>query len=538
MLPARGSPGRRAALIVELHGDWRTFHAAVRVAAPPRAGARRATALAPGHAPRGRRAHAVEYTTGLVARGRSRAGRGVHRLHRARAVRRDAAAPVPAEPRRCSSACSSATRTSRGSPRPGASRRRTRARSDAPRSSATGTPATSRRASSPSSRRVSWTRALSGEEIARALDDACAPALAVACRGHCRASSSRRSAAAARSSAARVGGIPDVVEDGVSGHARRSRRRAGIAAASSGCSATGPRPSGSGRARPRARERVAVRRPRSTRSGRRRSSSVAVADAMKTARALRRPRRATGCRCRRASSGSGTRSATRSTLRVLASAADGGALDGGRVRAARPSGWPRSTALAFYARLPFRVARAIRRFRPERDRAPRTRAPRRLVVLGRRSRGSPRAKVIVRGARRLAHVHAPVRLAVRRRARRRSPTRVDALRRCAAPTRCAPSRPTRRGSCRRSSATSRPPCSPRTWTSSSFTERPPGRCRSGRRRCSSACSSSTRTSTASRARGGASRPRVPEARLRIVGRGTRAADVEALVARAAGAASS
>jgi glycosyltransferase involved in cell wall biosynthesis len=76
--------------------------------------------------------------------------------------------------------------------------------------------------------------------------------------------------------------------------------------------------------------------------------------------------------------------------RVLASAADGARSSGrfeliGRSAAA--------DGVAFYARLPFRVRRAIRRFRPEAIVAedPRTAT---LVMLGRRLAGGPRARVI------------------------------------------------------------------------------------------------------------------------------------------------
>ena len=76
--------------------------------------------------------------------------------------------------------------------------------------------------------------------------------------------------------------------------------------------------------------------------------------------------------------------------RVLASAADG-ARSGGRFELIRRA--PAGDGLAFYMRLPFRVRRAIRRFRPEAIVAedPRTAT---LVMLGRRLAGGPRAKVI------------------------------------------------------------------------------------------------------------------------------------------------
>ena len=76
--------------------------------------------------------------------------------------------------------------------------------------------------------------------------------------------------------------------------------------------------------------------------------------------------------------------------RVLASAADG-ARSGGRFELIAPA--PAADGFAFYTRLPFRVRRAIRKFRPEAIVAedPRTAT---LVMLGRRLAGSPRAKVI------------------------------------------------------------------------------------------------------------------------------------------------
>lgn len=76
--------------------------------------------------------------------------------------------------------------------------------------------------------------------------------------------------------------------------------------------------------------------------------------------------------------------------RVLASAADG-TRSSGRFELVRAAGV--ADGVAFYTRLPFRVGRAIRRFRPEAIVAedPRTAT---LVMLGRRLAGRPRAKVI------------------------------------------------------------------------------------------------------------------------------------------------
>ena len=76
--------------------------------------------------------------------------------------------------------------------------------------------------------------------------------------------------------------------------------------------------------------------------------------------------------------------------RVLASAADG-TRSSGRFELIGPAA--AADGFAFYARLPFRVRRAIRTFRPEAIVAedPRTAT---LVMLGRRLAGAPRAKVI------------------------------------------------------------------------------------------------------------------------------------------------
>ena len=126
--------------------------------------------------------------------------------------------------------------------------------------------------------------------------------------------------------------------------------------------------------------------------------------------------------------------------RVLASAADG-ARSSGRFELIAPAA--AADGFAFYARLPFRVRRAIRRFRPEAIVAedPRTAT---LVMLGRRLAGSPRAKVI-------CEVHGDWRHSTRlygaggRRRCRRSWTRSTATA-CATPTPCARSRSTRRRS--------------------------------------------------------------------------------------------
>ena len=173
VLAGRGLARSRAALIVELHGDWRTF--------PRLYGSPLRRALAPVTdrvAPWAlRRADAVrtisEYTTGLVRDVGSRAGRRLHRLHRPRAVRRDAA-------RR---AAGGAARALRRRARAVQERREPRRRLAC--SSPSGCPAATLRLIGDGHRRdvaerlvaefpdrVSWTPAVPGDEIARALDDA------------------------------------------------------------------------------------------------------------------------------------------------------------------------------------------------------------------------------------------------------------------------------------------------------------------------------------------------------------------------------
>ena len=122
-------------------------------------------------------------------------------------------------------------------------------------------------------------------------------------------------------------------------------------------------------------------------------------------------------------------------------------------RAARAPARARRRSL-FYLRLPFRVRQRDQEFEPDVDRRRRSRSSAPPRSLGRRLAGSrtPRDR---RGARRLADVHAALRLAraaARRPAAGRPARRVGA---CGAPTRRAPSRPSRRSSSRRRAA-SRP----------------------------------------------------------------------------------
>ena len=170
----------------------------------------------------------------------------------------------------------------------------------------------------------------------------------------------------------------------------------------------------------------------------------------------------------------------------------------------RPMDGPR-----FYAALPVRVSRELRSFR-------RTWSCREPVRGGRRS--SSRADAVAgearrRGARRLAHLHPPLRLAGARGARAgRRPARD-----LGGPARRRPSRGLRVHRLVPPRARGRPGgSSPRTPTSAR-SPAPSRGCRRSRSRSSSACSSATRTSRASRRRGGRSRARLPDARLHVDG---------------------
>ena len=122
VLAARGLARSRAALIVELHGDWRTFPRLYGSPLASRAVAGDGPRRAVGAAPRRRRADAVALHDRPGARGRRRAGGRLHRLHRPRGVHGASCQPTCLPSRgRSSSACSSRTRTSRISPPPGGS---------------------------------------------------------------------------------------------------------------------------------------------------------------------------------------------------------------------------------------------------------------------------------------------------------------------------------------------------------------------------------------------------------------------------------
>ena len=118
--PRAGSRAAAAKLVLDVHGDWRTS----RGSTAPRC----ARALGPladrvagvGRAPRGRRPHVSGYTTGLVRELGVEPAGGLPGLHGPRPVPRRAAGSRCRSGRaRSSSACSSATRTSTGSPPPG-----------------------------------------------------------------------------------------------------------------------------------------------------------------------------------------------------------------------------------------------------------------------------------------------------------------------------------------------------------------------------------------------------------------------------------
>ena len=205
-------------VIVELHGDWRTFGRLYGSAARRRARARgrRGRHLGGAHAAKVR---AVSpYTERLAREAGREPGRDVSRVHGPGAVRRAAEAAAGAAASRCSSACSSPTRTSTGSPRRGgspgrtpscASSARARAPTSSPRSSATGSRPGSRSSRLPRSCARSTRRRRSilpsrSEGMGRVVIEA-------QLRGRPVLGSN-------------VGGIPDLVTDGVDGVLVRARR--------------------------------------------------------------------------------------------------------------------------------------------------------------------------------------------------------------------------------------------------------------------------------------------------------------------------
>ena len=119
-----------------------------------------------------------------------------------------------------------------------------------------------------------------------------------------------------------------------------------------------------------------------------------------------------------------------------------------------------------------------------------------------------------RGARRLADVHAPLRLAARAGCSPAPPTRSQRPARCGAPTPRGRSRASRRAWSRRCAACPPTPSSPPTATSPPSRASRWPRCRSGRPRSSSARSRRTRTSTASPPPGAVSPRALPDGAAR------------------------
>ncbi len=184
-------------------------------------------------------------------------------------------------------------------------------------------------------------------------------------------------------------------------------------------------------------------------------------------------------------------------VRVLASHAGGSGADPRFVLVRRV--WPRALdGPAFYALLPFRVARELRAFEPDAVLAQGAQEAA-LVLLGAAagSRADPGYRRHPRRSRR-ARRGCTARRCERR--SRRLPTRSLGAG-CAARTACGRSRRTHPVSCDRP-VSSRPPSSRRSWISSLSSRPPPRRCRSDRSHSSSACSSATRPSTCSPRRGG------------------------------------
>ena len=218
------------------------------------------------------------------------------------------------------------------------------------------------------------------------------------------------------------------------------------------------------------------------------------------ARPLRRPDALPAAARRRASRGSGTRS--RRDWTCACSAARRPARRPRRTfTLVPPSGRGRSTGRASTPSLPVRVARELRRFRPDAVVAAerRTRPP-----AARLARGSRAARagdrVEVHGDWRA--VDAPLRLAARGGCSRRVGDRARARRRVRrADARRARSRGFTAGARARARPSSRPASSRRTPTSSAFAGPPAPLPERAARRSSSACSSATRTSTGSPRRG-------------------------------------
>ena len=238
--------------------------------------------------------------------------------------------------------------------------------------------------------------------------------------------------------------------------------------------------------------------------------------------------RATGCRRPRGSSARGTPSATRSTTACSPAPPTERAPAAGFELIAPAAA---ADGFAFYARLPFRVRRAIRKFRPEAIVAedPRTAT---LVMLGRPPCGLTAREGDLRGARRLAALDAALRrrwaaAAVAARGRARPLRRAPFRRRASA---CS----TRRRSCRQSAASCPTPCFPRTRTSPSSPSARRG-CRLRRpRRSSSAWLERYKNIDGLVAAWRRVADRVPEALLVVVGKGPLRGEVEELAAELLG----
>ena len=150
--------------------------------------------------------------------------------------------------------------------------------------------------------------------------------------------------------------------------------------------------------------------------GRRMTESIRSARASSSSGAT-----ATRCRCRSGWRRSGTRSSGRSTTACSPRRRPAARSTDERFRLVAPSRPRRLDGLLFYLRLPFRVRRQIRDFEPDAIIAsdPYIGA---ASMIGRCAHARPPAAGDPRGARRLADVHAPLRLAEAQGSSRPSPT--------------------------------------------------------------------------------------------------------------------
>ena len=260
----RATRPRRRAVIVDVHGDWRTVDASLRLAAAPR---RRAASPTASAAWAVRQADAVRTVSAVHdAARRARLGRRAGgRVSRRTWTSSRSRAPV----RRCrssrqrsSSACWSCTRTSTASPPPGgvAAPQLPDARSG---SSARGTRTDVVEALVARPARRRWDAAARhgrSRRRARRVERARPP---LALRGHGTRRDRGASARPRRCSARDVGGIPDLVDDGVNGLLVAARRADALAAALVRLLADRALAAARGR-RARAPASAGSRRPRST----------------------------------------------------------------------------------------------------------------------------------------------------------------------------------------------------------------------------------------------------------------------------------